>query len=402
MSYQKVNHGFLITGNILDDAGNSYDISGGILDVMFLKSYIENVFPLITIDFRTTEDMRNIMRDRNVSVYLRISYYNVDDVSTVSEEDSNEVVEAGLVFEGNIRIYDKPYPTTAAKIETETEDAETQRTAAPFVYYRMSGIPENLIKKNETNMNAIYKNCEIIDAAIQMFTKVDLEGKFLIEETTNKEIEKFILVPPVSLAPAIQYIDEKYYHMYQHPANLFFDMDTTYLYDPISNNSPTTNIVECNIISADATGSVDDIYRPKLDSDGNIKLTYKNLPYYNYTLPITTHSVGSHAIFYYYDDNFNLITRTEDESKSYEKIRYLWEKLTVKSYELLKQGEHISLSLNSINPNLINPLTNFRIISSEYPKPEGDYRILTNSFSFSSTDLKHYKSKMVLGLVKKK
>ena len=37
MSYQKVNHGFLITGNILDDAGNSYDISGGILDVMVFK-----------------------------------------------------------------------------------------------------------------------------------------------------------------------------------------------------------------------------------------------------------------------------------------------------------------------------------------------------------------------------
>ena len=106
-----------------------------------------------------------------------------------------------------------------------------------------------------------------------------MKENFLIEETTNKEIEKFILVPPVSLAPAIQYIDEKYYLCINIPQIYFFDMDTTYLYDPISNNSPTTNIVECNIITADATGSVDDIYRPKVRCDGNIKLTYKNIPY---------------------------------------------------------------------------------------------------------------------------
>lgn len=401
MSYQKVNHGYLISGSLLDNTNNSStDLTGQILDVMVKKSYIEDSFPLYVIDFKTTESIRNKMRDNDVSVSLRISYYNLDDVQTEEEIDTTEVTELGVIFEGIIRIYDKPYATTTSKVEEENEESETQKESAPFVYYRMSGIPEDLISKNEKNMNAIYKNCELVDVAVHMITSVDTTSNVYIEETVNKTKESAILVPPLSLVPAIEYIDRMYYHMYEHDANLFIDTNAIYLYDPISMNVPKTNIIECNVLTPQATENTEDIQRPSLDENNNIKLSYRNLPSFNTSKKILEHNIGSHTIFYYYDENFNLANRTED-TNTYEKIRYLWEKLSVKNHELLKKGDSLAISLANLNPTTVNPFTVCRIVSSEYPLAEGDYNIISNAYVFSSTDLKHFKSNMVLTMLKK-
>lgn len=401
MSYQKVNHGYLITGNLLDNTtGASYDLSGQILDVMVKKSYIEDAFPLYVIDFKTTQQIRDIMRDNNVSVALRISYYNVDDIQTEEEIDTTEVTELGVLFDGVIRIYDKPYATTTSKVEEENDDAETQKETAPFVYYRMSGIPEDLISKNETNMNAIYKDCELIDVAVHMLTSVDTTSKMYIQESVNKNKQSQVLIPPVSLVPAIEFLDSMYYYIYDHDANLFIDSDAIYLYDPISEDTPKTNIIECNILTAEATENTQDIQRPSVNEDGNIKLSYRNLPTYNRSKDIMDHTLGSHTVFYYYDENFNLVSETET-NETYEKVRYLWKKLSVNNHELLKKNESLAIALPHINPTLVNPLTLCRIISAEYPIAEGDYNIVSNSYIFSSTDLKHFKSNMVLTLLKK-
>lgn len=401
MSYKKVSHGYLISGNLLDNTnGGAYDLTGQILDVMVKKSFIEDCFPLYVIDFKTTEEIRNIMRDNNVSVYLKISYYNLDDVKTEEEIDENEITELGIIFEGVIRIYDKPYSTTTSKIEEENADGENQKKTAPFVFYRMSGIPEDLISKNEKMLNGVYRNCELIDVAVHLLTSIDTESQMFIQESKNKTKEKCILIPPVSLIPAIRHLDSSYFNLYDHEANLFIDSDGIYLYDPFAEEGLSSNIIECNVLTAEATENTEDIQRPSVNEKNNIKLSYRNLPTFNRSKEILDHNLGSYTNFYFYDDNFNLAMKNRT-NETYEKVRYLWEKLSIKNTDLLKKSESVALSLSNINPTLVNPLTDFRIISADYPLAEGDYNIVNNSYIFSSTDMIHFKSTMVISGIKK-
>jgi len=221
---------------------------------MVKKSFGEDFFPLFVIDLKTTQEIRDIIRDNSVSISLKVSYYNIDDIQTDSEIDDGAVTEIGILYDTIIRIYDKPFVTTAAKVDEEADEGDSQITSAPFVYYRVSGIPEDLISKNENSMNIIYEDCTLLDATINLLTRNDPTGDFFIQDSTNKTVYKDILVPPLALIPAINYIDNKYYHLYEHDINMFIDTKGTYVYDILSENVPVTNTLEINIISADATG----------------------------------------------------------------------------------------------------------------------------------------------------
>lgn len=403
MAYNYVNHGFLIEAYALDnDTGDQYDISDTIEDVMVRKRFIQDSFPLFVIDIRTTEEMRDILRDNNISIHLRISYYSVDENNDGTDtSDDNSVTELGVVYEGTIRIYEKPYPTTASKIEEESDEDEDQTTSTPFVYYQMSGIPEDLLEKNETSLNMVYKNCEIVDAAVHLISSIDTTSTVYMQETDNKDVFTDIFVPPLSLVPAISWLDTKYRCFYNHPSSFFLDSDEIYLYDPFSDEMPNRNTIEINVLSTEATGDTESIQRTMVDDDGNLKLTYLDLPSYSNIKNITGHTLGSQTIYYYYDENYNLVTREENDSTQYTKVRYVWEDLRVYTSEATKNGVGMSFALRSVNPALINPLTLVKIVSTEYPDAEGEYTINEMSYILSSSDNEHYSGIMTLSTFKR-
>lgn len=176
MSYASVNHGFLIEGNVLFDDGGTNSLENQIRYIAVRKRYLEDSFPLFSIGLRTTEDFRNKLRDNDFSIYLRIGYYNNNSVNEESELDEQNITELGKIFEGIIRIYEKPYDTTAAKIEEETEGEETQVRSAPFVYYNINGIPEDAINKNETVINNSFYQCELADLLVYELTNIAPES----------------------------------------------------------------------------------------------------------------------------------------------------------------------------------------------------------------------------------
>jgi len=71
-------------------------------------------------------------------------------------------------------------------------------------------------------------------------------------------------------------------------------------------------------------------------------------------------------VVYYYDANFNLVARTRENDESYEKSRYLWNKISDKTFEELDRDKAISIPLSNINPEIINPLTIIDLQSTEY------------------------------------
>ena len=109
-------------------------------------------------------------------------------------------------------------------------------------------------------MNAIYKEKLWINWCCSSYVNIiDTTSNIFIEES-NKT--KHILIPPVSLVPAIHF--RSIYYIYDHDANLFIDI-MIYLYDPI--DTPKTNIIECNI-TPEATG--DKNIQPSVDENNNI------------------------------------------------------------------------------------------------------------------------------------
>ena len=56
-----------------------------------------------------------------------------------------------------------------------------------------------------------------------------------------------------------------------------------------------------------------------------------------------------------------------------------------------KASEAMTLSFSNISPEYFSPLSSVKI-TSDYPEPNGDYFITTETLIFSTTDTKHYTS----------
>ena len=90
------------------------------------------------------------------------------------------------------------------------------------------------------------------------------------------------------------------------------------------------------------------------------------IPGYLNESKIASHELGDYTVYYYYDDNYNLVNRTRTNSEAYPKTRYIWNILKDKSPEMLDTSTAISFNLSNLNPYIITPLTKLKVISSEY------------------------------------
>lgn len=405
MAYSQINEGFLIEAMVLNnDDGSTYDISNSIIDVMVQKKYSENILPLYVIDLKTTENIRNIIRDNDCVISLRISSYDINNTNNLDDTDDAIIAEKDIVFDKIIRLYDTPFETTAAKKEEDNDSDVSQKEAAPFIYYRVSGIPEDLIEKNKTIINNIYSNAKLNDVLVNILSNIT-KGNIFIQASDNNETLRDILIPPLSLSNTIYFLDN-FYKIYKEGANLFIDDDTTYLYSIISNSLNHLNKLEIKVIDPEITSEIQNTKLPSYNSDtGDIRLDLGNVPPYSNLRKIAGDNVGTETIFYSYDDNFNIIKRGKTSDDLFKKVRYYWNSSLKEDYEnefyndnLLSDSSIVNIS--NINPNYINPTTAV-FINSQYPVINGEYVITEVSYIFTSKDLKFYKSSMNLTIVKK-
>lgn len=400
-----INHGFLVTANLINNStGTSSDISQFVVDVMVRKRYLSDSFPLFVIDLRTTPSIRDEIRDNDCTIALTISYYTIQS-SNGDEIDTSDKVAEGIVYDGNIRIYDKPFTTTTTKKDDDNQDNIGINEAVPYVYYRVAGIPDDLMTANEDVVGGIYKNATLADVLVNILSSTNIHN-IQLQTPDNKELYNNIIIPPLSLVPAITFLDNNY-RIYETGHNLFIDYGPTiYCYKPSQYDELTSNIFEYTVLSADASGNMDKNTSLTLDENNNIYGTYRALPAYQNPKDVISHAIGSETIFYSYDDFYNLNIRNESKDIPYKKVRYMWNPQKIKAYEtdvidLDKRTGSISLVLSSINPNLFTPLTTIRVISSEYKEPSGDYIIAGLSYIVSTTDGKHYNGNISLTCLKK-
>lgn len=406
MSLIPVSHKFLVEAslyNLSDDS--AINVSDYITNIMVRKKFFSDSFPLFVVDLRTTEVIRDKIRDNDCKLNVKIMYFNSELTgSTVEQTDSEEVSPEGIVLEANIRIYDKPFSTTVAKKDETVTDGETQSEAAPFVYYRVAGIPDEILTKNEGNVNNIFSDAEPVDALVYLLTSSGIEN-IKLQESDNKMIYNNIIVPPVSLIPAINFLQETY-SIYNNGLSIFLDTDMTYCYSPLSDNRPESNRVEVSLLSVDATGETQSLQKPNFDSsNNNVKVSLKAVPEFSTGGKLSLHSIGSETVFYSYDDFFNVVERQTSTEESFKKIRYLWNDSGRQDQEndivtAANSSEHMKLSFLDLNPSVFNPLTEYNIVSSEYPIVNGKYISNEVAFSISTTDFKIYSGATNISLIK--
>lgn len=279
MAYTALNQGFLIEGSAIDTTSStSYDLDDMILDVMIKKDYTTTNFPLFVIDLKTTSEVRDFIRDNEVRINLKIYVYNIDENNETSDEDNEELTITDTYYSGVIRIYDKPYTTTSAKTEedSDSDDANTQTQSAPFVYYRISGIPEELIEKNSTIINEVYSSVSMDDVLVNVLSSVDA-GNLYIESSDNKEIKKSIFIPPSTLTQSIGFLNENY-QIYNGPCCVFLDTDCSYVYNPLSSKSDATNVFEYKVMNVDSSANTSEYLKTTYDaSTGNLRIDRKSV-----------------------------------------------------------------------------------------------------------------------------
>jgi hypothetical protein len=304
---------FLIEATLLDRTNDTIiDISSFIRSVNIKKEFISNSFPLFVIDIMTTQQIRDIMRDNDISINLKIDKYS--DSDSELSEDSNEIpiIEERIV-DTNIRIYNKPYMSSSNYKEEDDENSDGMSDVMRVFPYQLSGIPDELVAKNDKIVNEVYDNAKINDVLVHLISQVE-DNEIYIDNSDNSERFRSLLIPPLNIIPALRYL-QNIYGVYNSSLGIFFDLNKTYVYKIFNKDRQNTNTVEIITIPANDISDDNKLLTPMVDENNNIRIHLKNTPDFTSFTKINNDVIGKKTVFNSYDYNFDVIKRIIDNAE---------------------------------------------------------------------------------------
>jgi hypothetical protein len=395
---------FVVESNLLViETGESYNVSSFISDINVRKDFTATSFPLVVVNMMTTEEYRNIMRDNDVSLRLKVSKYtNIDDEN---QQDVSEIVIDEVVFDTVIRSYKKPFSTSNTKTEEENEDSNNIKDTTKLFPFQIVGIPEELIQKNRIIVNEIYENARMDDILVNILSKVE-DRSIFIDPSDNTDREESLIIPPLNLIPAIRYLQEVY-GVYNAGLTVFFDFDGTYLAKTFAAERDYRNKFE--IVSVDINDNTTGLKytTTQFDDEGNVRLNLQTPPPFVSNEKISMDSIGQTVVFNSYNFDFGNVRRIyENDETNNQKTRYFWNQYQNKIHEEsfinenMRTSKAIVVTLKSTSPNYFNINTLYRV-NSQSDYANGDYIPIEMSYSIFTRDYKSYDSIVSLKLTKK-
>ena len=228
--------GFKVIATLLNnDDGNSVDISKNIKNIVIKKDYINNVFPLFIINMQITEDERDMIRDYDTDISLKVYSGNI--LSEITDDDMTDVMN-DLVLDTIIRVYDKKFTTDTSSTDENNDDAEESNgaKAIPMLLYTISGIPKDIADSNTTHINVIYDNCKAPTALLNIVSDMPLQKDIYFDSSDlSSDMFRYILIPPQTPISAITYLDDNYKIYKNGNLNIFYDTNSIYLYNLYNN-----------------------------------------------------------------------------------------------------------------------------------------------------------------------
>ena len=397
---------FLVEATLIDHTNDQViDISSFINSINVKKNYITNSFPLFVINLMTTEQVRDIMRDNEISVNIKVDKYSDSDSETSEDTDEIPIIEERII-DTTIRIYDKPYASTSSFKEEDDENADSQSQVMQVVPYQLSGIPEELIRKNEKVLNDVYESAKINDVLVHLLSSVET-NEIYIDNSDNSDRYASLLVPPLNIIPAVRYIQETY-GIYKSSLGIFFDLDKAYLYKLFNKNRLHERTIEVITTPINDEANDNKFLTPLVDENNNVRIHLKNTPDFQSFSKISDDVIGKTTVFNSYDYNFDVVRRVYNNPEvNSDKVRYYWNMSQGEMFEekFLNENnqanEVTTLTLSNINPNYFT-IDNLYTFTTTTPYANGEYELIENSFMIYTSDYVHYNSIVNLKLTKLK
>jgi hypothetical protein len=404
MPYETRIEKFLVEATILDVPGSdSVDISKYITDINVRKSFASSSFPLVVVNFMTTEQYRDIMQNNDVSIRLKVSKYT--DIDSESAEGDSAVSVEDVVFDTVVRSYNKPFASTMTRKEEGGEGDTSQVETTQLFPYQIVGIPQELIEKNATVINEVYQDARMDDILVNILSRVE-GGRVFVDPSDNVDRIQSLIIPPMNVVPAIKYLQEVY-GVYDAGLSLFFDFDGAYLTRLFSAQREYGNSLEI-ITVAPSDNDADSRYTSnQIDEDGNVRLRLNVPPPFVSNEKINIDSVCKTTVFNSYEFNFNPVKRVYEQDSQTSKTRYFWNgyqnRISERSYvnETLRASNAIMVTMKNISPSYFRQDTLYRV-ESDKGYVSGEYNLLELSFSiFTRGDYRTYESMLSLKLSRK-
>ena len=403
--FNNVIHKFVITAGLINNETSEYtDLSKNITAIAIKKNYYSFVYPLYVINMVLTENMRKYIIMNDVDINLSIERYTVDDITTSSEDtfSSDPTIDKQLL---NLTL--TPFDKSKSFANPNTSDVQDEEDSeevitSQLINYEVSCIPKDSLLLNGTIVNDCYNNANVNEIILNVLSSL-YTGSIYLQESFNTNRYDSLLIPPLSLVQALNFLQDEYF-VYDNSLNLFFDDNKVFIYDIKSKDRKYENELSVNIITNSETYSADIFQTPQIDENEDIRFYLKNNPLFFSNHDVYKNKIGTQTVFNSYDDNFNLISRDYNNKEiSKNKTRYFW---NPKRYSYFENSEmnrfyqFCSLKYENIDPTLFNPGTRIYITGSELEEINGQYALLGINIYFSSLDYVTYSNSIILSLGK--
>lgn len=393
--------------------GASIDISKYLVSVSVKESFVSQCFPLVLLKFSLPEDLKDVTRDNEIEFSLKISRYSYDSgTNQESDEDESEPTIEQNVFSSVLRVFTKPYISSSTVENTEDEESDdsdiNNKLNIPIFNCEFTTIPLLQLATNRAVINECFSNTRASDAILYILDQNLDDLSLYMEEPDNKETQKDILVPAMNVIPACKYL-QTVYGIYSYGFSIFFDFNKCYVFSPLRKKENFENAFSVVIEKKIDTSSSNYKSIWVDPENSNTKLYLENAPVFSSIRKIANDEIGKETVFSSYDNNLNVVNRIVNDSENPDnKVRYFWNEFDNKFFEdsminmSNSSNELINIPILNVDPNYFNISTRIDITAPKFPYIEGEYSLNEKTYSFISTDKKHFSSSINLSLLKLK
>ena len=409
-NFTQVNHAFYIETEIVFTNSDIGTIVVGntenYLNALRVKeAYQENIFPLVSAEYYLTSETRDLIRDNDVEIHISGYIYENNQTASVDSSVEDDVVYTDKVFDFMLRYYQKDYTFTAVRKDPDQNNGGSAITAMPNVKYEISGIPKELIIKNQDIHNVCLQNVGVIEAVVYLLSRVSSDAPIVIEPLNNSENYQSLIIPPSNISKGLNFLHDQY-GLYDAGMNLYFGTEGTYLTSLNPNTIPFKNHLYLEIINIDDADEKEYTERVSLSNDdtNDIRVYSTRQPTITNINKIQNDRSGKDKVFYSYDDYFRLQTRSNiDSNRTYDKVRYFFNENGSELFEnefirVSRVNRGFTFPIVGLSPYLVTPLTKVTVTGG-YTDLNGDYLISQKAFSFTSSDAEHFQPVMTLTLI---
>ncbi len=393
MAYSSHIYKFTVEFSTIDNAtGDMTTYDSAVLNVAIKKNFMSQSYPLYVLNLSLTEAERRNLVQNDFHISLRICRCaESDDDAQNDDESASSPITDKVVTDILLKPFDKLKTLPTVKAADDDGDESSDSADAQKLAYCLNCIPMEQLEINDSIINDCFSNANLNEIMLHELSS-EYSGDIYFQESTNTTRYESLIIPPMSLIPALKYLQNNYM-AYEENMNIFFEDSKLYVYDIHSDFSERAAGNRITIeVHADPYESNQTTYKdPMSDDDGNMMIRLDTNPIMMMNEDSYRNSTGGQMVFSSYDDNYNLVSRTYNTSDITGKTRYYWNADAGSAYEMAELSairKFTTITLRNMDPTYIEPDTEATITGSSIDDINGEYAAVAASLFYTTTDHK--------------